>query len=145
MKKFIGVIIVLIIVVALFIVFNGGENRICSEDRCFQVELAQSPEERAQGLMFKKEVGEDKGMLFIYEEEGIYKFWMKNTLIPLDIIWLNSEGEVIFISNNTQPCEEDLCPTYGTNLNSKYVLEINAGKAAESNIVVGSKLDILLI
>ena len=58
------------------------------------------------GLMFRENMDSDRGMLFIFEKEGEYPFWMKNTLIPLDIIWINKDKEVVFISENAQPCEE---------------------------------------
>ena len=72
---------------------------------CFQVELARTESERDQGLMYRKELDKNKGMLFIFDKEGIYPFWMKNTLIPLDMIWIDSNNKIVFIAQNVQPCK----------------------------------------
>lgn len=76
---------------------NQSIKQICFQENCFEVELAITTEEITKGLMFRKELPQNKGMLFIFAKEGIRSFWMKNTLIPLDIIWLNKNKEVVFI------------------------------------------------
>lgn len=80
------------------------------------------------------------GMLFIFEVEGNYPFWMKNTLIPLDMIWINKELEVVHIAKDVQPCKTISCPSTNPQANALYVFEINAGLAEQSNIEVGSKV-----
>jgi uncharacterized membrane protein (UPF0127 family) len=79
-------------------------------------------------------------MLFIINEEGIYPFWMKNTLIPLDIIWINKDKEVVFIKKDFQPCTE-ICESITPDKKAKYVLEINGSLADKNNIKVGDKVD----
>jgi len=108
------------------------------------VELAITQEEQVLGLMFRKSLDRNKGMLFFFDEEGEHSFWMKDTLIPLDIIWINQNGEVVFISENTQPCQENICPFISTDKKAKYVLEINAGISKEIDLKVGDKLEINL-
>jgi uncharacterized membrane protein (UPF0127 family) len=107
----------------------------------FSVELATTPEQRARGLMFREHLGTDKGMLFVFEQEGVYPFWMKNTLIPLDIIWIDKSAKVVFISKNTPPCEHVPCPTINPGEKAKYVLEICGGTADRIGLGVGDKLE----
>ena len=105
----------------------------------FSVEYAQTDEERAKGLMFKESMADDEGMLFIFDEEKSRRFWMKNTLIPLDIIFLDENKTVVFIHENAQPCKEDPCKLYESPP-AKYVFEINGGLTKKKNIVIGSQL-----
>lgn len=118
------------------------QNRVCFKNYCFYIELALTPEERSNGLMFRESLDFTKGMLFVFEKEGKYPFWMKNTLIPLDIIWINENKEVVFISENTQLCKEYYCPIIEPTKNAKYVLEINGGISKRIGLVVGDKISI---
>lgn len=121
------VLITLMIYSSYFTPKSPDYSKVCFGRNCFNVEIADTAEERARGLMFRNNLGEDRGMLFIFESEGVYPFWMKNTLIPLDIIWMDSEKKIVYISRNTTPCETEVCPSYNPNKKSKYVLEINGG------------------
>ena len=141
---FLFLILVLIIGIIFIIERNKKQSRVCFKDNCFNVELAITDEERALGLMSRNSLDRNKGMLFIFNEEGMYPFWMKDTLIPLDIIWINQNKEVVFISENTQPCKEDPCPTVSPNQKAKYVLEINTGISKEIGLKVGDKVEINL-
>ena len=109
---------------------NGGE--LCR----FTVELARSPQDMERGLMFRKSLGVRAGMLFIFREDAPRYFWMKNTLIPLDLIFLDSRIKVVHIHAGARPLDESLIPS---NAPAKYVLEVNAGKAADCSIVTGTK------
>ncbi|MCX6815196.1 MAG: DUF192 domain-containing protein, partial [Candidatus Aenigmarchaeota archaeon] len=91
------------------------------------------------GLMDRNYLASDKGMLFVFANEGVYPFWMKNTLIPLDMIWLDSDHGVVFISRDTQPCKQDPCPTINPGKNAKYVLEVNAGVSDRIGLKEGDK------
>lgn len=143
-KKIIFIIIILILVIGItFAVYEyRGRNRVCFKDNCFEVELAKTDEERMLGLMFRKSLGQNRGMLFIFPEEGIYSFWMKNTRIPLDIIWINENKDVVFISEHTQPCKEDFCPSITPPEKAKYVLEINGGVSKEIGLGVGDSVEL---
>ncbi len=105
-----------------------------------QAEMAATAAERARGLMQRPVLGSDKGMLFLFEAAGFYSFWMLNTIIPLDILWMNSDREILFISADTPPCPTQACPTYGPNASSQYVLEIAAGEAARRGLKPGDRL-----
>ncbi|MFC1646429.1 DUF192 domain-containing protein [Candidatus Omnitrophota bacterium] len=102
-------------------------EQACFKDSCFELELANTPEQRDQGLMFRRELGDNKGMLFVFEGESTHCFWMKNTLIPLDIIWLNKDREVVYILRDAQPCKSSSCPKMCPEEKAMYVLEVNAG------------------
>lgn len=107
-----------------------------------QAELAANFSERQRGLMFREFMPADQGMLFLFGSSATWRFWMLNTLIPLDIIWMNEDREIIFISAHTPPCPSgNSCPTYGPNEPSRFVLELNAGEAAKRGLKVGDRLD----
>ena len=92
----------------------------------YLLEIARSPEQRGHGLMFRDQLDERQGMLFIYPRPGDHLIWMKNTLIPLTVIWVDENNEVIGIKN-LSPCERDPCPVYGVSKPSKYILELSGG------------------
>lgn len=107
-----------------------------------QAELALSFAERQRGLMSRRELPSSQGMLFLFENPGRYGFWMLNTLVPLDIVWVDSERRVVFVSENTPPCPAGtFCPTYGSDVVAQFVLELAAGQAAAHGVTVGARLD----
>ena len=106
-----------------------------------QVEIAQSPEELQQGLMHRESLGEQEGMLFLFGTEQPLDFWMKNTLIPLDIIFVNSEFEIVSV-RTAVPCEADPCPLYSSGRAAQYVVEVNAGFAEDQGIHIGDRIEL---
>jgi len=119
---------------------DSNPNKVCFRNYCFDVELARTSGEMARGLMFRKSLEHDRGMLFIFKEEGKHSFWMKNTLIPLDIVWLNQDKEVVFIKKNFEPCTQKICPGVMPDKKAKYVLEVNAGIIEEIGLKVEDKM-----
>jgi uncharacterized membrane protein (UPF0127 family) len=107
-------------------------------------ELAVTPRERERGLMFREKLEPDQGMLFVFEEEDLYSFWMKNTLIPLDIIWLNSHQQIVHIEKNVPPCPQEPCPGYLPRYPALYVLELKAGQAEENNLKPFDRISFIL-
>jgi len=107
------------------------------------VTLAVSERERATGLMFVQSLPDDKGMLFLFDEESRNPFWMKNCLIPLDMIWLDADGRIVDISRNVPPCNEDPCPNYFPEYAYRKVLEVRGNLSAEHNLSRGDKLVII--
>ena len=97
--------------------------------RQYIVELAQSHPERMRGLMFREALAEDHGMLFVFEREQPLAFWMKNTLIPLDILYFDDAFRLVSITADTPPCRTAYCPSYPSARPARYVLELNAGQA----------------
>jgi uncharacterized membrane protein (UPF0127 family) len=104
----------------------------------FNVELAVSEGERAEGLMFRKEMAPNAGMLFLYNQDQAVTFWMKNTYLPLDMIFIASDGRITQVVKRAQPLSEDLIPssTY-----IRAVLEVNAGITDQYDIQPGDHVD----
>jgi uncharacterized protein len=118
-----------------------GKVNFIKEDKIvsgINVEIADTPERTSQGLMFRKNLNEDQGMLFIFDDYRQRRFHMKNTIIPLDIIFADSNLTIVKIHKNTIPFSE-------TKLYSgkpvKYAVEVNAGYTAKNNITEGDRLD----
>ncbi len=128
-------------------VISGAAHAACSDSRVefrgdwgtarFRVEIADDPQERATGLMNREEMSPSAGMLFIYETPQRVAFWMRNTLIPLDMIFMDETGVVQRVHENAVPLDETPIP--GGN-HIQYVLEINGGMAAQIGIDEGSQM-----
>ncbi len=103
----------------------------------FSVEMAVTPEEHAKGLMYRKEVPEGYGMLFDFGQEQQLSFWMKNTYVSLDIIFIRGDGRILRIAENTEPLSEKLIPSGGP---AKAVLEVVAGTARKLGIAPGDRV-----
>jgi|GEM_PF-392092 len=119
---------------------NVKTEKVCDNDNCFYAEITQSVEDLETGLMFRKYLDQDRGMLFVFPNEGKYSFWMKNTLIPLDLIWINANKEVVSLVKNAQPCRENICTSIIPNQKASYVLELNAGTVEKINLKIGDKI-----
>ncbi len=118
------------------------QNKACFKNTCYIVELAISEEEKTNGLKKRETLDKDKGMLFVFDGRSSQKFWMKDTVIPLDMLWLDYDGKIVYIEHAASPCEKDPCPVFGPNARASYVLEINAAQAAEHDMRVGDRIDI---
>ncbi len=103
----------------------------------FQVEIADSEMEREYGLMCRRALAADRGMLFLFPRATPQMFWMRNTLIPLDIIYIGADGRVVSISRNVQPLDESGAPSSGP---AKFVLELAAGRAAQIGLLPGDQV-----
>jgi uncharacterized protein len=133
---------------------SGGSPVRQTEDRFLKIylpsgasvtaELARTDAERARGLMFRPKLLPDQGMLFVFEREEPHAFWMKNTLIPLDILWLDRDRRVVHVEKDVPPCKSDPCPSYGPARAALYVLELAAGAAARLGLKPGDRLDFVL-
>jgi len=107
----------------------------------FQLEIAATPAEHQKGLMNRQSLPADQGMLFVYQQPQPLSFWMKNTLIPLDMIFISSDKKVVSISHDAQPCSETPCLSYKSKRPAQYVLEINGGLCQEKGIKEGIEVD----
>lgn len=117
-----------------------GPRVVMPSGAVYRLELAKTPEEQAQGLMFRESLPDRAGMLFLFPDASVHKFWMKNTMIPLDMIWMDAGGKVLFVSANTPPCKADPCANYGPDAPASSVLEIAGGMAAKEKIETGAVL-----
>ncbi len=105
-------------------------------------EFARTPEELQKGLMNRISLPKNSGMLFIFPDEETRSFWMKNTLIPLDVIFVSSTGRVNEITT-LNPCQEtEICQSYNSKTPAQYVLEINAGSTEKWKIMEGDILEL---
>jgi len=107
-----------------------------------QAEIADTTEKRAKGLMYRDSLAKDRGMLFTFAEPQLWTFWMKNTRISLDIIWMDGKKRIVHIERNVPTCPrtDDGCPQYQPNDNAVYVLELAAGVADALKLQRGSIL-----
>lgn len=105
-------------------------------------EIADTQRKRAEGLMYREHLPRDRGMLFTFEQAQPWTFWMKNTKISLDIIWMNEKKQVIHIAHRVPVCTrtDDGCPQYQPNDPALYVLELGSGEAERLRIERGAKL-----
>lgn len=133
----------------LFVLMMSGtsacmpsEPQVRLGDRSFTVELATTGKEQELGLMFRDSLPEDHGMLFIFPSAVTRSFWMKNTRIPLDILYFDAELRLVSVVENARPCRVQNCPTYPSAGPAQYVLELNAGKARELGVGAGDRLEL---
>jgi len=134
----------------IFLIFGLSAYAILSSDEkailfpsgaVIVAELADTPETREKGLMFRESLPKGGGLLFIFEVAKPYRFWMKNCKFPIDIIWINEAKEVVYIAKDAPPCTGDPCPTYGPkNEAALYVLEVAAGFSVKEGVKIGTKL-----
>jgi uncharacterized membrane protein (UPF0127 family) len=125
----------------------SGAQAACTEDRVelrgdwgsarFNVEIADTPETHAQGLMFVEEMSRRAGMLFVFPDERMRTFWMRNTLISLDIIYFDATGTWVSAQENAVPLDETTLPSDGP---AQYVLEINAGLVEQFGMGEGTEI-----
>lgn len=135
MKKIIPLILFLILTAC-----SSGPYVEISDVRV-SVEVPATPAEMAKGLMHRESLGENEGMIFVFDKEAKYSFWMKNTLIPLDMIFINDDNKIVDILNAV-PCKEEPCEHYIPKEKAVYVLEVNNGFAQKHNIQIGEEVKI---
>ncbi len=136
-----------ILILFLFVNIYSSEMRFIKlfiHDFEFNVEVAETEEQKMKGLMFRKSIPKDYGMIFIYEDEDFRAMWMKNTLIPLDLVFLNAEREVVQIIPDVPPCKNDPCETYPSKKKAKFVLELNAGMSKRMKLKSGDIIFFIL-
>ena len=105
-----------------------------------RTDLAVDDASRAQGLMYRDQLLPGTGMLFLFPAAGEYPFWMKNTLIPLDMLWLDQNRKVVAIHHDVPPCKTEDCPSYPPHAIASYVLEVAGGVAKQHGLKVGDVL-----
>lgn len=127
------IVIVVLVSIAFFIFKNSMGNsvsdRVCIKNKaCFNAEIADTDEKKVLGLGNRDFLWKNSGMLFVFEEKGIYGFWMKDMRFPIDIIWISKEMKISGIVKNFQPCESnEFCPVVYPDEEIAYALEINSG------------------
>lgn len=94
--------------------------------------------------MYRRHLGRGMGMLFLFPESDYRAFWMKNTLIALDIIYLDSDRRIVYVHSQVPPCKGDPCPSYPSPVPAQYVLELDGGEALRLDMKLGERLDFVL-
>lgn len=126
------------------LILGGTTVYFPESDASLKTEVADTPQEREKGLMFRKKLSIDQGMLFVFPEEAPRGFWMKNTLIPLDMLFVDSEGRIINIEEaypEPNTSDENL-KVYKSEEPAKYVIETNSSFTERRNIEEGDQVDI---
>ncbi|MBI4155062.1 DUF192 domain-containing protein [Candidatus Woesearchaeota archaeon] len=127
-------IVIIFILATLFL--YGCSKYVIINGKKINVEIADTLEKRANGLMFRESLDENSGMLFVYDNPEIRNFWMKNTLIPLDILFID-ENKTIKKIILAEPCKKEPCKIYSSDLPVKYVLEVNGNYTTKMDIKEG--------
>ena len=143
----------IVILAAAFFAAGCGSSNVTDELDLTQVtfpngakinaETMRSEVELMRGLMFRESLPPNRGMLFIHPKENTFHYWMYQTKIPLDLIWMDNNRRIVEMSLDTPTCRSSAkdCPNYGGNFKSKYVLEVNAGIARKNGLKTGDTLD----
>jgi uncharacterized membrane protein (UPF0127 family) len=105
-----------------------------------KVEIAANEEQRQTGLMFRPTLATDHGMLFVFEESAIIHIWMKNTQMPLDVVFIDQTGKIVSLLKNLPPCKQTNCPIYPSDAPASFMLELNAGFIEQQHIRTGQQL-----
>lgn len=150
MKK----IVLIVCGVLLWPVFAGAQELYPAEklsrgrlvferqQAAIELEVAATEGARARGLMFRNELAENTGMLFVYPSDDVVGVWMKNTRIPLDILFISAQGRIVSMLQNVQPCITPVCGVYDSAVKARYMLEVNAGTVERLNIAKGDRVGI---
>ena len=119
---------------------RAGEPWVEVAGQRYYVEIADEPAEQARGLMFRNEIGANEGMFFIWRQPAPRAFWMRNTRIPLDIVYIGPDLEIVGWSLSTPPCRTRRCPSYPSGAPTQYVLEVNAGEMERLGVEIGDRI-----
>lgn len=122
---------------------------ILVDDVALEVQIADSEPRRVRGLMFQDQLPSDQGMIFVFNEPGLYSLWMLNMQFSLDMIWFDLDGNVVHIEKNVPPCKTALeittCQSVVPSDEASYILEVTSGFIDQNNITKDSKLTIISI
>lgn len=121
---------------------HTGTHSVVLDGHTFSIELATTGQQRARGLMDRTSMPADHGMLFVFAQQSPQSFWMKDTLIPLDMLYFDKDRKLVSMQLNAPPCKGMPCPEFPSNVPAKYVLELNAGTAMKIGAKVGDVLTI---
>ena len=148
MKKLLIFVFIVIIAFVLYLFFRNDESvKLTIKDQTLKVEIADDKAEQEIGLMNRESLDEDRGMLFVYQTPKVPTFWMKDMLIPLDMIFIGTDKKINYIEKNVPICNETdstKCPTYSSSAPVQYILEVAAGYAEKNKLQVGDLVEFTL-
>jgi hypothetical protein len=132
------VILILLVVAVGYFVFQPRSNvRIMIDGVVLDVDLATTQAEQEKGLSGRASMPPDHGMLFIFQSEDYWSFWMHEMKFPLDMIWFNSSRQAVFFEQSLPPCNPTACPVFTPSAKAMYVLEVNAGFVSAHKVSLG--------
>lgn len=120
--------------------FLTGSVFFKANDLSLRVEIAANEKQRQTGLMFRQALDADQGMLFVFEEQSNISVWMKNTLIPLDVLFIDQTGKIVSMLKNLPPCKQINCPVYHSGAPASFMLEVATGFIDQQQIQTGQAL-----
>lgn len=123
----------------------AGPRVVLPSGATFGLEVARSPEQVTQGLMFRESLAPSSGMVFVFDAPEPRSFWMKNCHFALDMVFTRKDGTVVDVLENVPPCEADPCPSYPSRAPADTVVELTAGEAKRHAVVRGSRLRYLSV
>ncbi len=118
-----------------FVLPEGNISEVLIGNTVFSVGVADTLGSRSKGLSDRESLGANEGLLFVFEKPGVYSFWMKDMLFSIDIVWISEAGQIIYIEEGATP--ESFPESFGPQVESLYVLEVNKGTFEKEGIVVG--------
>lgn len=135
-------ILLIIVFLSIYFVSKNKKTEIFFPKQNIKIEaqLAQTILQQTKGLMNVKNLPENQGMLFVFLDESKKSFWMKNTYIPLDLIFISGDKKIVEIKENFEPCQQKNCPSYTSQKKAKYVLEVNGGFCQKHQIKEGDEI-----
>ena len=136
MRKISAIIFLLFAVPA----WAGDKPQVCAGETCVDVEIVSSAADMKRGLQGRGSLEEGQGMLFVFPDDYLHQFWMKDMKFSIDIIWLSHDRRVVFVSADVPACQADPCPLYRPTQPARYVLEVPVGFASQHKIQPGTDL-----
>ncbi len=121
---------------------DQAKTKLCFKSKCIFAEVVDEPSDMMRGLQLRAVLGRNRGMLFVFPKDQIARFWMKNTYISLDMLWVDKDLKILHIEPSVPPCSKEPCQTYQSEQLARYVLEVNAGFCKEYGIEVGEKITV---
>ncbi|NLA08400.1 MAG: DUF192 domain-containing protein [Parcubacteria group bacterium] len=145
MKKNIMIILTILLIIIFLSIYFVSKNKkteifFPKQNIKIEAQLAQTILQQTKGLMNVKNLPENQGMLFVFLDESRKSFWMKNTYIPLDLIFISRDKKIVEIKENFEPCQQKNCPSYTSQKKAKYVLEVNGGFCQKHQIKEGDEV-----
>jgi uncharacterized membrane protein (UPF0127 family) len=143
----VGVVLLLVVLVVVVAYVYQGKTIACALElpaeggkQCIQLERVDTPKARERGLGGRDSMPRNHGMLFVFQQDGAYCFWMKDTRFSLDMVWLDGDGRVVYVKHNVTPdtYPQSFCP----NKKARYVIELNAGTARDIGIYEGQLIPV---
>lgn len=119
---------------------TNGKVMFLDQILVFNVEVVTTKTQRNIGLMKRPSLSQNNGMIFVFDQEELQRVWMKNMIIPLDVIFLSTKGKIVTILKGLQPCIKDPCHIFESKEKAKYMLEVNADIVQKTGIKIGQRV-----